>query len=547
MGDFKLKLCDTGKEPMVFRYVVPFYVALYGAKRERKYTRENACYLRMNTLFDKSSVFHAAEKSRQESDAYAYLSESLLKDDPKGKNPGRSFTFDLSSLPEEYLDEQHRMTFRFHNKGNDKDMLVHMTELGIYYFRTNIGLLWYELKLGEGSENMDLEDLIYFQNKVKELHRADKTQFLLSRGEAKPKLYEGSKLFTDLLEELLALDAPDENQPYKNAKLAFHFFDKSQTREKKDDKGNVIAPSREVPDKALMFSYLLLDPAGYEEDGTLIEEEAEEELEKIAYYFSNGYTSRYHISPATRDRMMEPFEGVRWFAGRDGAGYYALRREDNQTFYENGLAGKIRVDYFLFYILALHQSFTVNNYQRRITDELSANPDNYLDDGYTGQKMEHLLAEINVFSMKSIYMSVSHVQHQNDFFEYLQEHLKIREDMETLSLGIESLTELARIQREDGEKENERKMNGLLGIISILAIVSALTDGTAVMVSFYTLLQDESLTGNGFFARLLEVIAKNAPFSIFILVFTVVLLVLLIYSIAQMIAIAKKNREQQKS
>ncbi|MCR4587524.1 MAG: hypothetical protein K5682_03845 [Lachnospiraceae bacterium] len=545
MGDMNLKICDMGKEGMVLRYAVPFFVALHGSYRLPKKTRENACYERMSRLFEQSRAFRVAEKPRHESDAYEYIVESLLKDDEKNRNPGKNWTFDLKSLPAGYLNEQGQMTFRFRNKGNQKEMLVHMSDLGVYYFRTNVGILWYELQLGDGKEAMDLEDIVYFQNKIKELHRADGTQLLLGTEGEKPKKYESGKLLAQILEDLLAGDQPDPSQPHGEGKLALHFFDPSFTKPKNDAQGNEIRPAREVPDKAIMFSYLLLDETeDSEQHQQAVAEDAMADLEKAAYYFSNGYTSKYHISAAVRERMYEPFEGCRWFATRDGAGYFALRSEDNQIFYGQGLAGKIRVDYFLFFILALHQSYALNNYQRRITQELSANPDSYLDEGVTGQKMEHLLSEINVFSMKSIYMSVSHVQHQNDFFEYLQSRLQVKEDMESLSLGIESLTELSRLQKEDSEKENEKKMNALLGIISLLTVISALTDGVGLLGIYKEGLSDPGLTQTGFWARFMEMVGSNPWYYGILAVFHVLLIAIFGYSLVRIVHLKSEKKDK---
>ncbi|MCR5032592.1 MAG: hypothetical protein K6A92_07005 [Lachnospiraceae bacterium] len=532
-----LRLCENRKNTMVLRYAVPFYTALYDCERIKERTRENACYQRICHLFEKSCAFSPAQKETQESDAYEYIASSLLSDDPRHRNPGRSYAFDLSALPKEYLDEQGKMTFRFCYKakeegGQTKEITVRMSQMGVYYFRTNVGILWYELEPGAAGEELTLEELVYFQNQCKELHRANGAQVLLRKENNKNVKYIPGKLFASILEDLFSLDVQDKEIPYGEGKLAFHFFDPSFSREKKDAQGNVTMPSREYPDKAILFTYLLLD--GDSED-------AIDDLEKTAYYFSSGYTSRYHISQITRARMYEPFEGVRWFATRDGAGYYALRTEDNRMFFQNNLAGKIRVDYFLFFILALHQSYALNNYQRRITAELSANPNSYLNESASAQKMEHLLAEINVFAMKSIYMSVSHVQHQNDFFEYLQKNLEIQEDMESLSLGIESLTELSRLQREDSEKENEKKINTILGIISLLTIVSALTDGFAIIQNYQQLLLDESLQANGLFFRLLELIRRDMPFSVWAILLHVGLIVLMIYSIVTLLRIGRRK------
>ena len=97
-------------------------------------------------------------------------------------------------------------------------------------------------------------------------------------------------------------------------------------------------------------------------------------------------------------------------------------------------------------------------------------------------------AEINIFLVKSVYSSVSHISHQNDFYEYLLRRLRIRENIEGLTIGLESLEKLQearereRIQRieslENEEQElSDDRLNIGLGLISNLALVSAIADG----------------------------------------------------------------------
>ena len=75
---------------------------------------------------------------------------------------------------------------------------------------------------------------------------------------------------------------------------------------------------------------------------------------------------------------------------------------------------------------------------------------------------------------------MSHISHQNDFYEYLLRRLRIRENIEGLTIGLESLEKLQearereRIQRieslENEEQElSDDRLNIGLGLISILA------------------------------------------------------------------------------
>lgn len=89
---------------------------------------------------------------------------------------------------------------------------------------------------------------------------------------------------------------------------------------------------------------------------------------------------------------------------------------------------------------------------------MSANPVQYLNVSEAGNILDELVVEVNTFLMKSMYMSVSHVHHQNLFFEYLQQRFKVQDDIDSINMGTGVLVKLQRIRKEKEEVLREREL-----------------------------------------------------------------------------------------
>ncbi len=279
-----------------------------------------------------------------------------------------------------------------------------------------------------------------------------------------------------------------------------------------------------VPDKALIYFYGILsrEQAVGEKTAGSDRKEVYESL----YHLSNGYTEAYHMPEQITERMYRPFENVLWMASREGC---ACLTTGNVEFLRYGMIHKFTSDYFLLYVLALHQSYTLLKYADEISSQMSAQWEDYTRDAAeVFTRLEQKMSAIQVFLMKSTTASVSHIQHQNEFYRYLQKRLQIREDIKSVTQGLEALTEIQRIhyeaeqrakekeeeerrrkqkaeqetkeneekirrqKQEDAQREKEKqeqekqdmmdsRLNISLGLVSLLAAISAYCDGTALL------------------------------------------------------------------
>ncbi len=150
---------------------------------------------------------------------------------------------------------------------------------------------------------------------------------------------------------------------------------------------------------------------------------------------------------------------------------------------------------------------------------------------------------------KSVYASVSHVQHQNDFYEYVEKQLRIKEDIKSITMGLEALADLQKIRlkenaarereriKEEKELQEEKKqlendsLSIGLSVISLFAIFSAFADGIAII--------DRLMESNNF--SLLN------DYSVIIYGIVIVLIVIIsVYTIGRLVHAAYRSHRGKK-
>ena len=213
-----------------------------------------------------------------------------------------------------------------------------------------------------------------------------------------------------------------------------------------------------------------------------------------AFYLSRGYKDTYQMPLSIESEMFRPFENIYIYATIEGCGYYAYC-DEKSTFILDPT--KIMSDYFTLYILLLYQSYSALLYSEMIAEHLSSDKDGY--EKFSSTAMEHienLSLEIDVFLAKSIYTSVSHVQHQNDFYHYVEKRFRINENYTNLQSSIKSLHSL---ETKLNESENQRKRNYIeigVTLLSLMAIISVFDDANDLAVSFLSEIFGFSISGS---------------------------------------------------
>lgn len=527
------------KNPYRLRYIIAF--SWDGTYQEMFERFKAADFLQCR---ENAYIRKAGKTDVQEQDIYDHILQNF-SDKPENHNSiGSVWDIEKSDIPEAPFE-----LAWYPNRSGEKYYTLHIGQMGAYLFYNHIGFIWYEL---ETKEKMDLETLISFQHSIKELNR-------IERQKQGPVLYEKDSKFSFAAEE-----KEDVDRKIATGEKGFHHFQQRIiTNEKRvvggEEKNVAIIRgtmfksftfghwienmmsvivgdsqitihyfasntdtlhSREqqetrtllVPEKANLFNYISLP------------EESRAELPEYAFYLSNGYKRSYLCSEGEKERARFLFANVCGYASQEGCGYYVAPTDENKAFFEGSMTTKVMLDYFLLYILALHQYYSLIVYARKIAEELPSEPKDYVGDENAQKKLEDLILEINTFFVKNVNASVSMIAHQNDFYEYVIERLRVPKSMESVSSGLAAIAsiqmhnqaikerELQRVREErekqeqeqkakrlqeqrlrekeieDLEAERDRQINRMVSVISILAVFSAFVDASQLVDIFRKIL-----------------------------------------------------------
>lgn len=365
---------------------------------------------------------------------------------------------------------------------------IQITEMGLYLFRNRLGFLWYEIAFPETENNKTFteRELITFQNLFKEINRGrfpllwvDRSLLCISdeyncnwklqREELK------SGYFPILLGDWVA--------------KRLDFLNVKYLAPRKNEYGNLIKNmygkeihrTELVPDKAVLFSYVVFNRVhGWSMDDYDY---------SVVYHLTNGYKDSYEVDVSAIKQIGIPFSNVCWLATKEGAGYYAWTEENssNYIFFTQTRYDRIMGDYFLLYIKALFQSYSLLKYSMDIADKLSPDIDDYMDSSDKAitvqEKITSIRTEISLFLAKGTVTSVSHIQHQNDFFEHCLKQLRIDDDIRSVTAGLAALDELQKKSLIANEQEKDQQMKNAenriqlsLAAVAFLACVSTFTD-----------------------------------------------------------------------
>ena len=414
---------------------------------------------------------------------------------------------------------------------------VDITEMGIYLFRNQVGFLWYEITV---PNKMSAEELIEFQYFIKELNRIEQswnssaiferfegTNFpecekdaFRNRLKTSPEREVGYERHITTDKNNAGEDVPTiRGTLYRyfalgdwiSAELAritdpqyvhTEYFSCSTNVFRKPN--GVYADL--VPDKANLFSYVTFneeeldrtsteDPSVLDENGgTTGEDHRIDAIREEAFLLANGYKRSYLLSPKDKGSMIFLFKNVCVSASQAGCGYFVAPTKENKAFFEGNMKDKVMLDYFLLYILALHQHYSLILYSRRISEELSADPEEYVNSTKMKENLTAIVSEINTFFVKNVNASVSMIAHQNDFYEYVLERLRVQKNIESVKEGLDAIykiqlrlaakeEELRKEQEERAAKDKEKRvrkaessLNTLVAVLSLLAFISAFVD-----------------------------------------------------------------------
>jgi len=455
----------------VSRYVIPFYFdyendgynCITSSMKENKYTADIINQLQMPTDGKWIENGFWQDNSKQaEMDIYSYL-PNLLKeyseDNKKfGTNLGKSFIYDSNG-------NIFKLKYQTNKYGN-KNIDFSCNKIGLLIFKNGVGFIWYDI---EFSPQVSIAEYLAFQHDFKELARTHDDKFTKRIGRNERKDF--------CLGIWLA-------QFFSTKELGIQFW-AERVHIGLDNKVEM-----RIPDKALLFQYVFLTETNKFENSDM------------AFRIANGYDLKYNAPEDININTYQPFGNTCFYTSKSGTAYVVSDKNSNYDFFRNGFSEKFTRDYFFMYILLLYQNYSCAHYSRLLTKlpaEINVISMRNLE------SLESLNSQIDLFLVKSIFESVSNVQHQNGFYQYSKTRLCIENDIKSITVGLDSLRgmvkenyskieaekekEKVRIQREREEAEEEkekqklklqskkeRKLNLVLSGFGILTIISILLD-----------------------------------------------------------------------
>lgn len=238
--------------------------------------------------------------------------------------------------------------------------------------------------------------------------------------------------------------------------------------------------------RALLYNYFAFEK---EVDRQINEVHHDQILLDRASFLTAGHNQSFLRSADVSNYVYQPFKDAYWYVCNSGCGCYVYKNEGNRQYLENNLSDDVRRDYFIIYILLLYQLYSLIHFSEKIEYELSADAKDYLNSTEVyNLKLKEIQAEINTFLLKSVHTSVSQVQSQNDFYQFAKQNLRLREEIQSLTAGVDFLEELLETQEDQRKQERdnaeqlqrqqeEDKLSVGVAVLSLLAILSAFADG----------------------------------------------------------------------
>lgn len=427
----------------VLRYIVPFYV-----EREDK---TNEQYEVLVEQLHGANGYELLGDSAKEKDLYKYIYDQIgigndtkelgcvyvktqVKDIPeKIKNEvekDSEIKIENKDKEEEKIENKPQPINLKYKISNEKILSIQIDNYKIYLFKTGINFFVYDIKI---LEECELDELEKFQNAFKELVRSDVIKREYNKEDENGKtvqtegIYRGAEAIHKELTSIFAID-----------NIIRYYSEREIKINKVDTK---------VVDKPILFSYV----------SVLDEDKLSAVYYKSAYYLSTGFTTKYEYNERRMEKVFRPFDNIIWEISKEGCCGLAVVENEKHYLYSD-FKTRVKNDYFLLYILVLHQAHVMLDFSNMIARELPADYESYDDgEGKLYETIKKIKLRLNVFLARNVYTSVSHIQHHNEFYDYAVRRLDIEHDIQSVSAGLGALEKTQQMYKEKYEQELKEK------------------------------------------------------------------------------------------
>lgn len=255
-----------------------------------------------------------------------------------------------------------------------------------------------------------------------------------------------------------------------------------------------------VPDKAILYNYIVFN-APKDLFGADEKKEAISKYYQALYYLTRGYKFSYKTSDDVsqeRAQMFRRHENDYWDASLEGAGDYVLMLENAcdedgknkpNLFFDAIRPKEMRGDYFLLYILLLYRHFSIVYYSKKISETIPMQLDfyqnNISDHQNAYEKLSALKQEINIFFSNQMYESVGQITDVCTIYSFIEEKMKIKRNVAALQKGVDNIEKLQKDILNEKKEQKSGKLNKIIGLFGILAVISIVCDFLQVVDWFF--------------------------------------------------------------
>ncbi len=167
--------------------------------------------------------------------------------------------------------------------------------------------------------------------------------------------------------------------------------------------------------------------------------------------------------------IINPMPNIWWGIDSMGIVSLAYANGENGDFIENAFQTNVLSYYLPLYILALHERESLLFYNAQAVKNWRANKELY--------RIKEEIVGLNIWTLSN---TVSIETGYQQFYEKLNDHLRLDKLENDILQVVQNAEELSQTKK-------ERKVNFLLGVIGVLSIISAFTDGWSLVENIYGL------------------------------------------------------------
>lgn len=163
-------------------------------------------------------------------------------------------------------------------------------------------------------------------------------------------------------------------------------------------------------------------------------------------------------------------DNLRWGISPSAAVCLVNRTAKSKEFLEGTFQKNFLRQYLLTYVLLLHQKYMLYLLLTKIS----------VDAGEDMGKLESYKRQLHAFDSKYVFIKITEAPQYQRFYERVMCAFGIKEMFCDVEQPLSQLTEIQRLQHEEREQKHDRRTNSILIVLSLLTIVSALTDALGI-------------------------------------------------------------------